>query len=82
MYFVNDSHEQNFDNLLKTFNRDNDREYATISYVYALPDIYSRCVNDPIFRDFPLAWKYEYENTSYVETDENGEYEVLDFEVK
>ncbi|WP_079707694.1 DUF2538 family protein [Paraliobacillus ryukyuensis] len=82
MYFINESHRKNYEHLVNmVFRANTDPEYKVLSYILALPDIYARCINDPVFHDFPHAWKYEYTDTSYTSHDELGEFLVVDFEV-
>lgn len=83
MYFINDLHKTNYNHLVNmVFRASKDREYKTASYILALPDIYIRCINDPMFHEFPFLWQYVYTDTSYTDKDEDGEYRVIDFEVK
>jgi len=83
MYFVDDLHEKNYDHLVNmVFRANNNPEYKVISYILALPEIYSRCINDPLFHEFPFLWRYIYTDTSHVEKDEDEEYLVIDFDVE
>lgn len=84
MFFLNDLHETNYKHLTNmVFPRaQKDPEYHPMAYILALPDIYNRCVNDPMLHEFPFLWTAEYKDTSYTDRDENGEYNVIDFEVK
>lgn len=82
MYFIDENHKDNYNHLIQLFNLRNDSDYRVLYYIYALPQIYSRCIKDPMFKEYPFAWKYEYEDISYTETDGDEIYDVIDFEVK
>lgn len=85
MYFRDELHEQNFKHLSKMVFRhaETDREYLALSYILALPDIYTRCIDDPLLSDFPLLWTREYTYSEKVIKDEEyGDYIELDFDIK
>lgn len=86
IYFVDKKHEKNYEHLTSMVFRGckRDPEYHVAAYVLALPEIYERCINDPMLSEFPFLWTKEYVNTSRTEYDEynNEEYNVIDFDVK
>jgi hypothetical protein len=84
MYFINDLHEKNYNHLSNMVfpHSKNDSEYHSMVYILSLPELYSSCVNDPMFHEFPFLWTVEYKDTSYTDKDEEGEYRVVDFEIK
>jgi hypothetical protein len=84
MFFLNDLHETNYKHLTNMvfLRAQKDSEYHPMAYILALPDIYKRCVNDPMLHEFPFLWTAEYKDTSYTDKDEDGEYKVIDFEIK
>lgn len=84
MYFFNELHEKNYNHLanLVFLHAKKDSEYHPMVYILALPDIYRRCIKDPMLHHFPFLWTAEYEDTSYTDKDEEGEYRVFDFEIK
>lgn len=86
IYFVDKKHEKNYEHLTTMVFRGckRDSEYHVAAYVLALPDIYERCINDPMLSEFPFLWTKEYVNTSRTEFDDynNEEYNVIDFDVK
>lgn len=84
MYFLNDLHEKNYNHLANMVFPDSkkDREYHPMVYILALPDIYNRCITDPMLHEFPLLWTVEYTDTSYTHKEGEEEYKVIDFEIK
>lgn len=86
IYFLDAAHEENYKVLTtKIFPKaQKDSEYRVASYILALPGIYERALNDPLFPVFPFLWIKEYTNTSYTEWDEEDqkEYHITDFEIK
>lgn len=83
MYFINDSHEKNFNHLTQmVFRASNDVEYQVLSYVLALPEVYNRCIEDPLLHESPYAWIYDYKDVSYTEKDGDELIEVFDIEYK
>lgn len=85
IYFLDAAHEENFQVLTTQIfpQAQKDSEYRVASYILAVPDIYERALNDPLFPEFPFLWIKEYTDTSYTEWDEEDqkEYHVNDFEV-
>lgn len=84
MYYLDGVHEKNYNHLLNTVfpHAKNDAEYNPMVYILSLPEIYRRCINDPMLHEFPFLWTAEYKDTSYTDKDEEGEYRVSDFEIK
>ncbi|MDP4084746.1 MAG: hypothetical protein Q8934_09050 [Bacillota bacterium] len=84
MYFLNELHEKNYNHLTNMVfpQAKKDSEYNPMAYLLALPDIYKRCINDPMLHEFPFLWTVEYKDTSYTGEDEDGEYKVNDFDIK
>lgn len=84
MYFQNEQHKKCYEHLTtKVFkNANSDGEYHAMAYILALPEIYVRCVNDAMLDEFPFLWTKEYVDTSYFDEDEDGEFKVIDFNVK
>lgn len=86
MYFLNEEHEGNYNRLVTVVfpHAKKDSEYNSMAYVLAVPSIYKRCANDPLFPRFPFLWTVKYQDTSYQEIDEDTgeEYSVTDFEVE
>lgn len=84
MYFTCELHEQNYNHLINVVfpHAKSDSEYNSMAYILALPDIYRRCINDPMLKEFPFLWTAKYKDTSYTGSDDDGEYLVIDFEVE
>lgn len=83
MYFIDNKHQQNYNHLVKkVFRNEESSEYKAASYVLALPEIYSRCINKPLFHEFPFIWKYVYKDVSYDDKDEIEEYRVVEYQVE
>ncbi|MCM3227551.1 hypothetical protein [Terribacillus saccharophilus] len=62
MYFVNDAHETNFKHLFSMVfpKAPYDKEYAAVSYLLAIPEIYQRCIHDSELHESPLQWTVKY----------------------
>lgn len=83
MYFIDDIHEKNFNHLAQmVFRASNNVEYQVLSYVLALPELYNRCIKDPVLHESPYAWIYDYKDVSYTEKDGDELIEVFDIEYK
>lgn len=83
MYFIDDIHEKYYNHLAQmVFGASNDVEYQVLSYVLALPEVYDRCIKDPVLHDSPYAWIYDYKDVSYTEKDGDELIEVFDIEYK
>lgn len=86
MYFVDKKHEKNYEHLTTMVFRSckSDPEYHAAAYILALPEIYERCINDPMLYDYPFLWTKEYVDNSRTEYDDynNEEYYVVDFDIK
>jgi hypothetical protein len=56
MYFINEWHKTNYNHMVNMvfLNSKNDPEYHVIAYILSLPEIYSRCINDPMLFEFPF----------------------------
>lgn len=82
MYFKNENHEENFKYLTESVfpYSENDVEYRSMCYIMALPEIFVRCITDPLFKDFPFLWIVDYVDRTTVVQDDGGEVKHLDFE--
>jgi len=83
MYFLDELHEKNYNHMIASIikNPKNSKEYHSLAYIFSLPDIYHRCIKDPMFQEVPLLWMVQYGEKSYWMTDEDEEYFVNDFEI-
>jgi hypothetical protein len=86
MYFVNNLHRTNYEHLITEVypHAKEDKEYHVLAYIFALPEVYNRCINDIFLKSFPFLWTVKYRlipNTE--ENSDTGEkYSVIDFEVE
>lgn len=84
MYFVNDDHKKFYEHLTTMIFRHakSDPEYHAVAYIFAIPDIYKRCIKDPYLSEYPFLWTGEYVDNSYTEREDGEEYLFVDFDVK
>jgi hypothetical protein len=74
MYFINELHKSNYEHLVNELypHAKEDREYHVIAYIFALPDIYTRCIQDNFLNSYPFLWTVKYKDTSYFEQDKQA----------
>lgn len=86
IYFIDKKHEKNYEHLTKMVFKGckRDPEYHSAAYILALPDIYERCINDPMLYDYPFLWTKDYVDNSRKEYSEfnEEEYYIVDFDIK
>lgn len=86
LYFVDKKHEKNYVHLTTIVfpHAKRDPEYHSAAYILALPEIYERCISDPVLYDYPFLWTVDYIDNSRTEFDEDNqeEYTVIDFDIR
>ena len=83
MYFLNKVHETNFNYLSNDFyiqSRDL-KEYAIISYVFALPEIFKRFEFSKMNAEFPFLWVYDYEDLTTIEEHDDHRYYNFNYKI-